>query len=60
MTTVTLWLLISVGGYNSNQVTVVERFPSAEQCEHVRKSIPFWTAALQKETRCIEAKVARP
>ena len=60
MATITLWLLISIGGYNGNQVVLVERFPNAEQCEHVRKSLPFWTEEKRKETRCIEAKVVRP
>ena len=60
MTTITVWLLITVGGYNANEVVVVDRFPDAEQCEHVRKAIPFWTEGKRKETRCIEAKVVRP
>ena len=39
METVTLWLLITVGGYYGHEATVVERFPTVEQCEHVRKSM---------------------
>ncbi|MBQ5557935.1 MULTISPECIES: hypothetical protein [Gammaproteobacteria] len=60
METVTLWLLITVGGYYGHEATVVERFPTVEQCEHVRKSIPFSNESLRKGTRCVEAKVLRP
>ena len=47
METVTLWLLITVGGYYGHEATVVERFPTVEQCEHVRKSIPFSNVSLR-------------
>lgn len=60
MATVTLWLLISIGGYNGNQVVLVERFPNAAQCEHVRKSLPFYFDSKRETTRCIEAKVVLP
>ena len=59
MTAITLWLLIAVsdGSYNRGNVTVVERFTSAEQCEHVRKSIA--NVGSGHEMRCVQAVVAR-
>lgn len=58
MTIVTLWLLISVGGYGTDQVVLVERFQSAEQCEHVRKHIPLVYESKRAQVRCIKAEVA--
>lgn len=62
MTTVTLWLLVSVGahiGYMGGAPTqVVERFATQEECVRVARSIyePTQKARLQ----CVEAKVAKP
>lgn len=58
MTTVSVWLLIVVATYGAGtgQVTVLERFPTVEQCEGVRKAIP----ADQKWTgRCIYASIVK-
>jgi hypothetical protein len=56
MTTVTLWLLISMAGYGGGQVVVIERFVTEQDCEHVRSSLSKQTNAW---TRCIQARVAR-
>lgn len=58
MTTITLWLLITVGGYGRDQYVVIDRFPSAADCEHVRASLPL-VDATKPHARCIEAKVVR-
>jgi hypothetical protein len=60
MTAVTIWLLISLNsGYSSaaaGHYTVIERFPSAEDCAHVQRSLPYTGGAT---TRCIQARVMR-
>lgn len=60
MTTITLWLLITVGSTHS-QALVIERFETSEDCESVRAQllIPsgfFGTPTLSK---CIKAKVVK-
>ncbi len=62
MTTITVWLLISVGSdnYAGSPVQVVERFAHARDCESValaaresrRNAIPV--------LRCIQATVVKP
>ena len=58
MTTVVVWLLISVsaGYYNEGTVTVLERFPSAGDCEYVRQRMPSAHAS----SRCVQAKIVVP
>lgn len=58
MTTITLWLLVSVGGYGRDQYVVIDRFPTATDCEHVRASLPT-VDVTKAHARCIEAKVVR-
>lgn len=59
LTTVTIWLLISVSGGNSNMgtLTVVERFATAEACQEVLKQVPHAGTLLL--AKCVQAKVAR-
>jgi hypothetical protein len=57
MKTIIVWLLITVsnGGYNRGNVTVVDRFPTAETCEFVRQAIP--NKGDDFIARCIQATV---
>lgn len=59
MTIITLWLLLSVsdGSYNRGNALVVERFATAEQCEHVRKHLAKLGSG--HDTQCVQAQVAR-
>jgi hypothetical protein len=60
MTTITLWLLISVNSNyysaESGHYTVIDRFPTVADCEHVQRSLPENVSA---KSRCIQAKVVR-
>lgn len=63
MTTVTLWLLISLGrsstkDYATPTVTV-ERFVSSQECERVRQVIDNSLSWGSPALRCIQATVAR-
>lgn len=56
MATIIVWLLISIqDGTSGNYgvVTMVERFPTAGDCEYVRQNMP--SNAIR--TRCIQAKI---
>lgn len=58
MTTITVWLLIA-GSYNTGrQTSVVERFATLQQCEHVVDAL----RAIQsiERVRCIQATVVKP
>ena len=52
MITATVWLLLSVMG-SGGHVTVVERFPTVEQCQHVAKNLPEG----YYKTRCVQATI---
>jgi|GEM_PF-6605144 hypothetical protein len=58
MQAVFLWLLVVVsnGDYNRGNVDVLERFPTVEQCEQVRKNLPKADYDAYS-ARCIQAQV---
>lgn len=55
MQAIFLWLLLSTDYHG--QTIVVERFPTVEQCEHVRKSAPLGYYELRVKLRCVQAQV---
>jgi len=58
MTTVTLWLLVSLGfdAYrNSSSTIVVERFAAVEECQRVNKVLS--AATNSSPLRCVQATV---
>lgn len=61
MTEVLVWLLVSVSYPDSiagmGVLTVVERFKTSEQCEHVNKNLP---TKYNLSTRCIQANILVP
>ena len=63
MTTVTLWLLISVGagwsGSGAMPTQVVERFASRDECVRVATDLLDLYQSGKPRLRCIEAKVAK-
>lgn len=56
MIEVMVWLLISTSDGRSNEgnVSVVERFKTQQQCEHVKKLIP---RSVYQESACIQATI---
>lgn len=62
MNVITIWLLVSVNSIYSSAAaghyTVIERFPTVEDCQHVQKNLPERYAS-PGMTRCIQARVAR-
>lgn len=61
MTTVTLWLLISIGGART-QPLLIERFNSAQDCEAVRAQLPLPAGLYvdaKDQSKCVLARVAR-
>ena len=58
MTTILVWLLLVVsdGPYNRGTASVLEKFPTAEQCEHVRRYIPTTVV----ESHCVQANILVP
>lgn len=61
MVEVLVWLLVSVSYPSSSAgigvLTVVERFKTSEQCEHVNKNLPI---KHNLSTRCIQANILVP
>lgn len=64
MTTITLWLLVSIGttryGHPNTPTMVVERFATAQECERVRNWMAPGKHTGEPALGCIEAKVVRP
>lgn len=60
MTTITLWLLISLQSRSSPQrpVTLVERFATVDECQRVAAVIR--DAGQSSITKCIQAHVVKP
>ncbi|MBT2326104.1 hypothetical protein J7E62_27625 [Variovorax paradoxus] len=56
MTTITLWLLISVAGSN-RPATVIERFHTAQQCEQARANLD--AVNYLKTGACVRVEAAR-
>jgi len=56
ITTVTLWLLISVGKYERFNTAIVERFATVGECERVRKLVDE-TTSRPPAMRCIQATI---
>lgn len=60
MTTITLWLLITVGSSHS-QAMVIERFETFEDCEATRAQLlnPSGFIGTPTLSKCIKAKVVK-
>lgn len=60
MTTITLWLLITVGSTHS-QALIIERFETWEDCEATRLQLPIPTGFIGTPTlsKCVKAKVVK-
>lgn len=59
MTTITIWLLISVGSYAHHGTRVVERFASGEECQRVLLLIRDPSSFGKPSLACIQATVLR-
>lgn len=62
MTTITLWLLISVGSgrHDGYPTTVVERFATESACIQVARAAYDGRSYDRPALRCIQATVVRP
>lgn len=59
MTTITLWLLVSVGNGRVPTVTV-ERFTNPQACQAVADAIREDQTINRADLRCIQATVVKP
>lgn len=60
MMVISMWLLITIstGSYNRGNVTVVERFPTVQECEKVRAEVRSLDINENSvSSRCIQATV---
>lgn len=59
MNTVLVWLLIATtsGTYESSSTSLIAKFATLDQCEHVRKNIPTKHSAVVAV--CIQANVLK-
>lgn len=57
MIEVLVWLLVSVsdGASNRGNISVLERFASEAQCEHVKANIPAHDSLFR--ARCVQARI---
>jgi hypothetical protein len=66
ITTITLWLLINIGGkygYSAQQTAVVERFATAQECERVASILRESSAKVSERAailQCVQATVVKP
>lgn len=60
MNTILVWVLISVGGYNGNDVVYSPQMVDLESCERLQKSVSA-TARPDRYTRtsCVQIKVVK-
>lgn len=54
MIEITVWRLITVGGYSSNQAVNIGTFKTASACQQLQKNLPN---ARFVESRCIQATI---
>lgn len=63
MTTVTLWLLVSIGGYGYREAfpsVTVAQFATVQECERVQRVIQSSNEFTRPMLRCIQAAVVKP
>lgn len=59
MTTVTVWLLVSISMSYGFQTQVVERFPNEAQCEAARTIIRTKSPAISPTLLCVQAIIVK-
>ena len=62
MTTITIWLLVSIGSFGTGVTAptqVVERFATGEECQRVLGVLYESSGVYVKRHRCIQATVVR-
>lgn len=52
MNTILVWILVSVGGFNSNQVTYSPPMPDLATCEFVQKNMPGYSGYVK--SKCVQ------
>lgn len=56
MTSIAVWLLISVGG---RTITTIERFPDYDECRRIRQAIISTWGGSSDQLICVSAKVVK-
>ena len=56
MTTILVWYMITVGGYNANDVVYSPPMPDLPQCELLRKSVKE-ISSTTGQTRCVQMRI---
>jgi hypothetical protein len=57
MKTIIVWYLISLGGYNSNQVVYSPAMATKEDCIFMREEILKMPSVLDYRLRCVGVKI---
>jgi hypothetical protein len=57
MNTILVWILVSVGGNNGNQVVYSPNFADLATCEVVRKSAEDSASGYRIRSQCLQVKV---
>ncbi len=60
MTTITLWLLVSIGSAATSPTVPIERFASRQDCVDAMAQIVSATERYRAPMACIQAKVVKP
>ncbi len=53
MNTILVWVLVTVGGYHSNQVTYSPQMADLESCQRIQQSIEKWAG----RTQCVQIRI---
>ena len=55
MTTILVWYMITVGGYNANEAVYSPPMPDLAQCQFLQKSVKE-ISATTLQTRCVQIR----
>ncbi len=55
MNTILVWVLVTVGGYNSNQVVYSQPMPDLAMCEFLQKNMPGYSGYVK--SKCVQIRM---
>jgi len=55
MNTILVWILVTVGGYNSNQVVYSPPMPDQATCEFLQKNMPETPTPIR--SKCVQIRM---
>lgn len=57
MNTILVWILVTAGGYNSNQVVYSPPMPDLTTCEFLQKNMPKISSPYTIKSECVQIRM---